>query len=994
MKRVAPIAALVVVLVWLALGLRTVDRQLEFGVLHGPLLGGSARRVDGGWTLAPPGLLRLALYPKAGLELSLPQAEAADLPGVDGSRYGLRGFLTVRANPERWRELHAAANGQGLNGAVATALRQAAPKLPDVSRTTPMTAVYRTALERELDSELASVGLYLRRLEVDSFDYLAVEGAVADADVDARLLVVGLDGADWGIIDELIEQGRLPHLQALIENGARAKLLSISPMLSPVIWTSAATGVEPIRHGILDFLVADPETGQRQPVTSAQRLVPTVWEILSQSGVDVGVVGWWASWPADAVRGYMVSDRIAYQLFGYSSDPADRQGKTWPPDLYDDVRPWIVDPPSIGWDRLRPYLAGERREPSDFSDEERELLDQMRTLIASGETYLEISKQLSRRFRPELEVVYFEGTDTAGHLFMPYRLPALPGVDPQRIDSFNQIVDRYYEEADRFLGELLEEKGEEWTVMVLSDHGFASDRNRPRTTDSRIGHGGAADWHRRFGILVLSGANVRKGVRIEEASIYDIAPTILALFGQPVPQSWPGRVLSGALSESFVAENPVRLRSDDPTRQTGGAEWADDPSAAALMEKLQSLGYISSGGGSGADAGSEALTALNNQGISLLAEGRFEEAEAEFRKGLEVAPGSAMFRFNLALAARFQGRIDEAKQLLRESLQFPGTLEMSGATLADMLIDDGELEEAAEVVDRVLEFEPDSSEAVSLRGRIYELGGDPSAAREAYMRSAELDPDAPLPRNHLGNMAKQAGNREEAQQWYQRAIEADPYFMGAYNNLALVYQELGEIPEAIDLYQRALTKAPNNAIVINNLASLYFATGDQPRARGEWERAIRVDPEYPSPLNNLAGLEITQGNLSTAEELLGRALALDGNYGDARINLAIVHNARQRFDAARQELQLATQDERARNTAWFQLGSFELQQGYVDAAIDALDRASAITPNRAQVWNLLGEAQRRVGRRDDALRSWRRSLSLNPNQPQIRQGVTILEGNG
>ena len=95
---------------------------------------------------------------------------------------------------------------------------------------------------------------------------------------------IGLDGLDWEILDPLIEQGRLPHLEGLIENGTRAKLLSISPMLSPVIWTTVATGVEPSRHGIIDFLIEDPDSDQRQPVTSAQRQVPAVWVIGSRSG--------------------------------------------------------------------------------------------------------------------------------------------------------------------------------------------------------------------------------------------------------------------------------------------------------------------------------------------------------------------------------------------------------------------------------------------------------------------------------------------------------------------------------------------------------------------------------------------------------------------------------------------------------------------------------------------------------------------------------------
>ena len=126
-----------------------------------------------------------------------------------------------------------------------------------------------------------------------------------------RLLVVGLDGLDWSIADPLIAAGRMPNLARLARQGVRADLLSLSPMLSPVVWTTIATGVEPTRHGILDFVVQAAD-GTRQPVTAAQRRAPTVWEMLSREGLSVGVVGYWASWPAEPVRGYVVSDRIAY----------------------------------------------------------------------------------------------------------------------------------------------------------------------------------------------------------------------------------------------------------------------------------------------------------------------------------------------------------------------------------------------------------------------------------------------------------------------------------------------------------------------------------------------------------------------------------------------------------------------------------------------------------------------------------------------------------
>jgi tetratricopeptide (TPR) repeat protein len=953
-------------------------------VLELPLVGG-AFRVDGGWALAPVGLLRLSVYPRHGVEIALPQAEEAQLRSPDGSRFGFRGWATLRVREQAWEAVHRAAAGAGLRGLLLAAVRAAAADLSHGVERGQLGPELTRDLNRRLSDELSARGVELRRLELDALDFLAVsEGTVAKP-TGTRLLVVGLDGADWEIIDGLLDRGKLPHLRRLIDRGVRAKLLTISPMLSPVVWTTVATGVEPSRHGILDFVVADPAGGSQQPVTSAQRRVPTIWEMLSRSGVEVGITAWWASWPADAVRGYLVSDRIAYQLFGYRSDVSDAQGKTWPPDLYEEIRPLIVTPDSIGWERIPPYLGGRRSAREEFDAEEQTMLDDFRTLLASGDTYLAIGDALRRRFEPQLEAVFFEGTDTVGHLFMPYRPPRLSGIESERFESFSPIVDRYYETADAFLGRLLDGRDEDWTILVLSDHGFASDATRPRATDSRIGHGPAADWHRRFGVLILSGAHVRSGRRIDEASVYDIGPTILALFGQPIPRSWPGRALAAALTDEFLDAHPVRYRPDDPDRRDLHAATLD-PAAADLLEKLRSLGYVSSG-----SEGSDSMTAHNNAGVALLAEGRYAEAESEFRDGLEVQPQAPMLWVNLGLALRFQGRVEEARELFQRALPHPGAMRVAGHQLAQLRMEEGKLDAAELLLRQVLEQEPGASELRNLLGLTLERRGELEAAEQEYLEAARLDPDAALARNNLGNLAKRSGQLDQAESWYSRAIEADPYFMGAYNNLALVYQLRGQMDRAIDLYRRALTKAPNNAVVLNNLASLHYATGDFEEAGRIWTQAMRADPSYPSPLNNLASLQINAGRLDEAEQLLQRALELDPGYGDARMNLALVLRARTQFEAAHAELVRATEDVRTGVNSWLQLGMLELEMGNPPQAIATLERARERAPRSIEVLNALGESHLQAGSPDEALEHWRASLEINPGQDRVRQVLEKLD---
>src|SRR5207247_1642886 len=119
------------------------------------------------------------------------------------------------------------------------------------------------------------------------------------------------------------------------------------------------------------------ETGEAIPVTSNLRRVPALWNRFSDAGRKAGFTGWWASFPAERVKGYVVSDRIAYQLFGVKMDEKP-EGKTWPPELFAEIRPLIVAPEAVPESLLRRFFDDpEALRTSD--PDEREILQQFRT---------------------------------------------------------------------------------------------------------------------------------------------------------------------------------------------------------------------------------------------------------------------------------------------------------------------------------------------------------------------------------------------------------------------------------------------------------------------------------------------------------------------------------------------------------------------------------------------------------------------------------------
>src|SRR5262245_17277284 len=168
--------------------------------------------------------------------------------------------------------------------------------------------------------------------------FAVVEGACGAAPPDAPagrpVVLIGLDAADWSAIDPLVRAGKLPTFERLQRYGRTGTMLATPPLLSPILWTTIATGRAAEDHGILDFMVDRPSGGQA-PVAVTSRRVPALWNLFSQAGRRVAVVGWWATWPAESVFGTIVSDRVAPQLLepaGAALDPqsiAPRTALAW-----------------------------------------------------------------------------------------------------------------------------------------------------------------------------------------------------------------------------------------------------------------------------------------------------------------------------------------------------------------------------------------------------------------------------------------------------------------------------------------------------------------------------------------------------------------------------------------------------------------------------------------------------------------------------------------
>ena len=127
-----------------------------------------------------------------------------------------------------------------------------------------------------------------------------------------RMLLVGWDAADWKVINPLLTRGEMPNLARLMQSGVHGNHATLYPPLSPMLWTSIATGKRPTKHGIHGFTEPTEDGLAVRPVSNLGRKTKALWNILNQNGKRCIVVGWWPSHPAEPINGVMVSNHFPF----------------------------------------------------------------------------------------------------------------------------------------------------------------------------------------------------------------------------------------------------------------------------------------------------------------------------------------------------------------------------------------------------------------------------------------------------------------------------------------------------------------------------------------------------------------------------------------------------------------------------------------------------------------------------------------------------------
>ncbi len=296
-----------------------------------------------------------------------------------------------------------------------------------------------------------------------------------------RVLLIGLDGATWDVLNPLMTSGRMPRLRAFVDGGAAGVLRSTVPPITPAAWTTALTGKHPGTHGIIDFERYDVRSNALTfNTTRCLDSVRTLWHILGYKGFAVGSINVPMTYPPAAVNGFMVS--------GFETPGIDCEF-TYPPDL----KPAILrEFPDYSYKTRwrRKTLGGDEL----FADN----LDYISKSFHQGAA---LARFCGDKYGWDVLMVVLKLVDNLQHKTWKHLDPRTRDADPQRAE----LTARCFEQLDRAVGDLLDYAAQrDAHVLILSDHGHGSLEGKVQPNLML----------RRWGYLVLHGMGRRAGTRL------------------------------------------------------------------------------------------------------------------------------------------------------------------------------------------------------------------------------------------------------------------------------------------------------------------------------------------------------------------------------------------------------------------------------------------------------------------------------------------------
>ncbi len=623
-----------------------------------------------------------------------------------------------------------------------------------------------------------------------------------------KVVWIGWDAADWKMINPLVDAGLMPNLEKMINEGVMGNLATLDPPMSPTLWTAMATGKRPYKHGIHGFTEIDPSGETVRPSYITSRKVKAIWNMLQHHGLKTHQVGWWPSHPAEPTNGIYISN------FWHKSGK-EKNRKNWPlapgcvhpkemEDIFKELR---VHPKELTHAHLQPFIPL-GHEIDQTQNKYKKMINSVRKITADAASIQAAATYIMANHDYDLMCVYFDAIDHYGHGFMKYNPPRRPHIPEDLYKYFKDVNVSGYRFHDMILGRLLQLAGDDATVVLVSDHGFHPDHLRPKNLPVREEPAAPAMEHSPFGIIVAKGPGIKKDERIYGASLIDMCPTILSLFGLPVARDFDGKVLTG------LFEEPIKLDIIDSWEDIEGEcgqhskeVEIDAEKAKEEMQQLIDLGYIEDPGDN-KERAIEQTMKTNKYFLarSFINGGRVEDAVPLYEELWEEYRDNSRFGIRLANAYMNVDRIEEARQIVDDVFELklndtPSLHVLSGT----LFLREKKFIEAIKEFEVAREMAPKSVGINLQLAQGYMRVKKWGKAKEAAEKELELNYDSASAHHIIGKIQLGMKKPQLAAENFLNAIGLKYQFPQAHCDLGIALFRLGNFQASAQAFEIALS---------------------------------------------------------------------------------------------------------------------------------------------------------------------------------------------
>ncbi len=399
-----------------------------------------------------------------------------------------------------------------------------------------------------------------------------------------KVLLLGADGADLKIIEELTSKGLLPNISFLLKNGTYAELKTLHISITPRVWPTLCTGKLPSKHGISSFYkfyFTGIKEGIYFPSVKGLNLLfinianftnlityqmPTrydyhctpLWQILSDFNCNVGVVRWNYSWPAPKIHGRFISDGAIHLIKKITNGEwkkYEKEAKTF----------------------FQPY--------DDFITNTPYSIDYKKRF------YFNILKKMIQKQSYDFFMLGLNINDTPQHNYFRYFKPQyFPFDNQEKIKLFNNKIPDSYQQLDHYVGNLLRLLPSDWILFIVSDHGGSAVLNEWISN-----RGGGNHTFQIHGLFIAYGEGIKRGHKIKNIRVEDITPTILRIYNLPPAEDMDGKPVFEIFTEKFK-KNLILYPSISTYESKKPEKQKHDkmlyPFSKKELQRFKALGYL------------------------------------------------------------------------------------------------------------------------------------------------------------------------------------------------------------------------------------------------------------------------------------------------------------------------------------------------------------------------------------------------------------------